>query len=132
MLAQWLGQMEAGAEKAEFAALEADPVLREQAQRVGAVVQGAIRRVIPTRPRFKPCTIEVESAQGTIRLRADDKVRIAGSRVTGVVREFQPVPGGGTRISIEIKDGVRQVGLLSVGVRLDILREPYGFVNYRA
>jgi hypothetical protein len=132
MLAQWLGEMETGVEKAEFAALEADPVVREEARRVGAVVQGVVTAVRQRRPRFKPCTIEVDSVQGTIRLRSDDKVRIAGSRVSGIVRAFQPLAGGGTRISVEIKDGVRQVGLLSVGARFDILKEPYGFVNYRA
>jgi hypothetical protein len=132
MLAQWLGQMEAGAEKVEFAALEADPALREQAQRAGSVVQCVVSAVRQRRPRFKPCTIDIDTAQGTVRLRSDDKVRIAGSRVKGIVRAFQPAPGGGTRISIEITGGVRQVGLLSVGVRFDILREPFGFVNYRA
>ncbi len=132
MLAQWLGEMETGVEKAEFAALEADPIVREEARRVGAAVQGVVTAVRQRRPRFKPCTIEVDSVQGTIRLRSDDKVRIAGSSVTGIVRAFQPLAGGGTRISVEIKDGVRQVGLLSVGARFDILKEPYGFVNYRA
>jgi hypothetical protein len=132
MLAQWLGEMETGVEKAEFAALEADPVIREEARRVGAVVQGVVSTVIQPRRRFTPCTIEVDSAQGTIRLRSDDKVRIAGSRVTGIVRAFQPLAGGGTRISVEIKEGVRQVDLLTAGVRLEILRQPFGFVNYHA
>lgn len=64
MLAQWLGEMEAGVEKAEFAALETDPVMREEARRVGAVVQGIVSTVIQQRRRFTPCTIEVDLPKG--------------------------------------------------------------------
>jgi hypothetical protein len=132
MLAKWLGQMEAGAAKAEFAALQTDPVVRDEAQRVGAVVRGVVSAVRQPKPGFHPCAIHVDSPQGTVRLRSDDKVVVAGSRVTGIVRAFQPIAGGGTRVTIEITAGVKQSGLLSVGARLDILRQTYGFVNYRA
>jgi hypothetical protein len=131
-LAIWLGQMEAGVEKTELAALEADPNLRAQAQRMGAVVQGSVSAVDQARPGRNPCTIHVDSAQGTIRLRIDDKVTIAGGRVKGVVRAFQSITGGGTRISIEISHGVRQRALLSVGAQFDIMRDSFAFVNYRA
>ncbi|KRP85072.1 hypothetical protein AOQ72_04925 [Bradyrhizobium yuanmingense] len=131
-LAIWLGQMEAGVEKTELAALEADPNLRVQAQRMGAIVQGVVSRVDQTRQGRNPCTIHVDSAQGTIRLRVDDKVRIAAGRVKGVVRAFQSIAGGGTRISIEISSGVRQTALLSVGAQFDIMRDSFAFVNYRA
>ena len=87
MLTKWLEQMEAGAAKAEFAALQSDPVVRDEAQRVGAVVGDCKRRRQPKRG-FHPCEIDVDLAQGTVRLRSDDKVVVAGSRVTGIVRDF--------------------------------------------
>ncbi len=131
-LAIQLGQMEAGLEKTQFAALEADPLTRAQARRAGAVVSGVVRQVRQPRPNFKPCTIAVDSDQRVIRFRLDDKVKVAGENVTGIVRGLAMVPGGGTRVEIEIEAGVRQRGVLTVGVALDVLRRGHGFVNLRA
>lgn len=131
-LAVFLAQMEAGLEKAERAALEGDPVLREQAQRAGRVVCGVVSDVRQPRRSFKPCHIDVDSDQGVIRFRLDDKVRVVGTNVTGIVRALSATPTGGTRLSIEITGGVRQTAILSVGARLEVMHEGYGFVNYRA
>jgi len=131
-LAAELGTLEAGRDKAEFAALENDPALREQAMRAGGVVLGTVTTVRQPRRNFKPCDIDVESDQNVIRFRLDDKVRIVGSGVKGVVRGLGATAGGGTRISIEITDGVRQAGILSSGARGELLRDAYAFVNVRA
>lgn len=131
-LASELGTLEAGRDKAELAALENDPALREQAMRAGGVVVGTVTTVRQPRRNFKPCDIEVESDQNVIRLRLDDKIKIVGCGVKGVVRGLGTTAAGGTRISIEITDGVRQTGVLSVGARVELLRDAYAFVNHRA
>lgn len=131
-LAVQLAEMEAGLEKMELAALEGDPVLREQAQRAGSLVRGVVSEVRQPRRRFKPCDIDIDSDQGVIRFRLDDKVRVVGTNVIGIVRALEAIPTGGTRISVEITNGVQQTGVLSVGARLEILREGYGFVNHHA
>jgi hypothetical protein len=126
-LAAELGTLEAGRDKAELAALENDPALREQAMRAGGVVLGTVTNVGQGRRN-----IDVDSDQNVIRLRRDDKIKIAGYRVHGVVRALSATAGGGTRISIEIINGVRQTGVLSIGARVELLRDAYGFVNHRA
>lgn len=131
-LAVHLAQMEAGLEKTELAALESDSVLREQAQRAGGVVLGFVSDVRQQRRNFKPCDIDVDSDQGVIRFRLDDKVRVVGTNVTGIVRALSLTPTGGTRVSIEITSGVRRTAILSVGARLEVIRDGYGFVNYHA
>lgn len=131
-LAVLLAQMEAGLEKTELAALESDPALREQAQRAGGVVRGIVSDVRQPRRNFRPCDIDVDSDQGVIRFRVDDKVRVVGANITGIVRALSSTPTGGTRVSIQITGGFRQTGILSVDSRLEVLREGYGFVNYRA
>ncbi|MFK8402400.1 hypothetical protein M2D07_028095 [Pseudomonas sp. BGr12] len=131
-LAALLAEMEAGLEKAELAALESDPALREQAQRAGGVVRGVVSDVRQPRRNFKPCSIDVDSDQGVIRFRVDDKVRVVGTNVTGIVRSLSSMPTGGTKVSIEITGGFRQTGILSVDSQLEVLREGYGFVNHRA
>lgn len=131
-LAVLLAEMEAGLEKMELAALECDPALREQAQRAGGVVRGVVGEVRQPRRNFKPCSIDIESDQGVIRFRVDDKVRVVGTNVTGIVRSLSSIPTGGTRVSIEVTSGFRQTTILSVGSQLEVLREGYGFVNYRA
>jgi hypothetical protein len=131
-LAVQLAQMEAGLEKTKLAGLEADPVVRTQAQRAGAVVSGVISEVLQPRPNFRPCTIAVDSNQGVIRFRLDDKVKVVGVDVTGVVRSLSAAPGGGTRIEIEIATGVRQSNTLAIGAALEVMREGYAFVNLRA
>jgi hypothetical protein len=131
-LAVLLAQMETGLEKTELAALESDLVLREQAQRAGGLVRGIVRDVRQPRRNFKPCDIDVDSGQSVIRFRVDDKVRVVGTNVTGIVRVLSSTPAGGTRVSIEITGGVRQTGILSTGARLEVMRDVYGFVNYHA
>lgn len=131
-LAVLLAQMEAGLEKTELAALEGDPILREQAQRAGGVVHGIVSDVRQPRPGRNPCTIDVDSNQGVIRLRLDDKVKVVGTSVTGVVRGVSSTRAGGTRVSIQITGGVRQTSILSAGARLEIMRQGYGFVNFHA
>lgn len=131
-LALLLAQMEAGLEKTELAELEGDPVIREQAQRAGGVVKGQVTELHQSRPGRKPCTIDVDSEQQVIRLRLDDKVKVVGSSVTGVVRGISSTPAGGTRVSIQITSGVRQTNVLSLGARLEVIRQGYGFVNFQA
>lgn len=131
-LAAELGTLEAGRDKAELIALENDPALREEATRAGGVVRGTITSVHQPRRSFKPCDIDVESGQNVIRFRLDDKIKIAGTTVKGVIRGIGRTSVGGTLISIEITEGVRQTGTLSVGAHVELLREAYAFVNHKA
>ncbi|RST30125.1 hypothetical protein HMF7854_04265 [Sphingomonas ginkgonis] len=130
-LAAELGTMEAGEEKATFAALENDPMLRQQAIRAGGVVAGEVGAVRQPRPGYNPCSIDIHSQQGVNRLRQDDKVRILGTNVTGVVRGLSSIPGG-VRIDLEIKTGVRTRHVLTTGAPVELVRAPFAFVNYRA
>jgi hypothetical protein len=131
-LATELAQMEAGLEKTALVALEADPEVRAQSRRAGAVVAGVVSEVRQTRPGSNPCTILVDSEQGVIRFRPDDKVKVIGVNVTGIVRELSAAPGGGTRVEIEITSGVKQKATLTAGAQLEVTRQGYGFVNHRA
>lgn len=131
-LAAELGTLEAGREKAELAALENDTALREQAWRAGGVVVGTVTNVRQPRRNFKPCDIDVESDQNVMRLRIGDKIKVVGCGVKGVVRGLSATAAGVTRISIEITAGVRQTEVLSLGARIELLREAYAFVNHRA
>ena len=131
-LAAQLGTMESGQEKADLAALEHDPILREQAMRAGSVVAGTVSNVRQQRPGFNPCNIDVDSDQGVIRSRLDDKIRIVGTNVAGVVRGLSTTPTGGTRVSIEITNGVRTRSVLKVGAGVELIRAAFAFVNHRA
>jgi hypothetical protein len=131
-LAAQLGEVEAGLEKVELAALEGDAIVREQAVRAGAVVRGTVSAVHQARAGFKPCDIEVESDQGVIRFRLDDKIRVLGTNVVGVVRELSATAGGGTRVFIEITTGFRTRGPLTRGAAVELIREPYAYINHRA
>lgn len=131
-LAIELGGVEAAIEKADHAALEGDPFVREQAIRAGAVVRGTVTDVRQAVAGGKPCNIDLDSDQGAIRFRLDDKVRVLGSNVTGVVRSLTATPSGGTRVSIEITKGFRSRSYLTRGASLEIIREPYAYVNIRA
>jgi hypothetical protein len=131
-LAAELGTMEAGQEKADHAALENDPLIREQARRAGGVVAGAVTAVRQARPGFNPCEIDVDSGQGVIRFRLDDKVKIVGTNVVGVVRALSATATGGTRVSIQITSGVSNRGILAVGARVELIRSAFAFVNHRA
>ncbi|MBV5999032.1 hypothetical protein KUU21_05150 [Pseudomonas aeruginosa] len=131
-LAALLAQMEAGLEKAELAALEGDPILRDQAKSAGKVVLGVVSDVRQPRSGRAPCDIDIESNQGVIRLRLDDKVKVVGTTITGVVRGVFSTQSGGTRVSIQITNGVRQTSSLSVGAKLEVMRAGYGFVNLSA
>lgn len=119
-------------EKAELAALEGDPILRDQATSAGKVVLGVVSDVRQPRSGRAPCDIDIESNQGVIRLRLDDKVKVVGTTITGVVRGVFSTQSGGTRVSIQITNGVRQTSSLSVGARLEVMRAGYGFVNLPA
>jgi hypothetical protein len=131
-LAIQLSQKEVGQEKAELAALEHDPVIREQARRAGGVVLGVVSNIRQPRRNFKPCDIEVDSDQGITRFRLDEKIRVVGTNVSGVVRGVSSTTTGGTRVHIEITGGVRQTGVLSVGACIELVRDAYCFVNLRA
>ena len=110
-----LSTLEASKDKADIVALENDPTLREQASRAGGVVHGTVVQVDQRRPKFNPCHIHVETDQNVIRLRQDDKVKVVGNSVKGVVRGLGATASGGTRISIEITSGVRQTEVLRTG-----------------
>jgi hypothetical protein len=131
-LAAQLGEMEAGQEIADLVALEHDPLMREQAIRAGAVVVGRVGTVRQVQSGRKPCSIVVESDQGIIRFRLDDKIKVVGTNVTGVVRALSSTPSGGTLVTVEITNGVRTRGVLTVGAGVELIRAGYGFVNYRA
>lgn len=131
-LAAQLGQMEAGQEIADLVALENDPLLREQQIRAGAVVVGRVAIVRQVQPGRLPCGIVVESDQGVIRFRLDDKIKVIGTNVTGVVRGLASTSSGGTAVTVEVTKGVRTRGVLTVGAGVELIRESYGFVNYRA
>jgi hypothetical protein len=131
MLAASLGEVEAAMEKVELASLEGDLMVRDQAARAGAVVRGVVSAVHQARPGFKPCDIELDSDQAVMRFRNDDKVRILGTNVTGVVRQLTATPSG-TRLAIEITAGVRTRAVLTRGARLELIKEPYAYVNHRA
>ena len=132
LLAGQLSVMEAGLEKSEVAILENDGLMRDQAARAGGVVRGVVAAVRQPRSGFKPCDIDVDSAQRVIRFRLDDKIKIVGTNVAGVVRALATAPSGGTTVSIEITSGVRTRHVLAVGAAIELIREPYGFVNFRA
>lgn len=132
-LAAQLGVMEAGQEIKEHVALENDALLRDQAARAGGVVRGVVSNAVqPNGGGRKPCDIEVDSEQYVIRFRLDDKIKIVGTNVAGIVRGLVQTPTGGTRVSIEIKDGVKTRGVLTVGAHIELMRSAYAFVNYRA
>lgn len=130
-LAVQLSQMEAGQEKADLAVLENDPAMREQARRAGEVVVGIVSSVREPGRRFA-CNIDVTSDQAVIRFRLDEKIRVIGTNVSGVVRGITATMAGGTRLRIQITGGVRQTGILSAGARVELVRQGYGFVNLRA
>lgn len=130
-LAEHLAEMEAALQKVEIAGLESDGYLRAQAVRAGVVVTGAVTRVQQIKPKFRPCTISVDSDQNVIRLRADDKVRIIGSSVVGIVRGMSSTPNGGIQVHIEIDAGFRQTDVLSIGARVELIRDGYGYVPTR-
>ena len=127
-----LGEIEAGMEKVDLASLAGDAMVREQASRAGAVVRSVVSAVHQAKPNFKPCNIEVDSDQNVIRFRSDDKVRVLGTNVTGIVRRLSSTPDGGTRLHIEIEDGVRTRTVLTAGARFELIKEPYAFVNHKA
>lgn len=131
-LAAQLGEMEAGQEIADLVALEHDPLLREQQIRAGAVVVGRVATVRQVQPGRMPCIIVVESRQGVIRFRLDDKIKVIGTNVTGVVRGLGSTTTGGTAVTVEITKGVRTRGVLTVGAGVELIRAGYGFVNYSA
>ncbi|CAN7515933.1 hypothetical protein [Mesorhizobium caraganae] len=131
-LAAQLGEMEAGQEKSELIALEHDPLLREQAIRAGGVVVGSVVAVHQVRPGQKPCTIDVQSDQAVIRFRLDDKVRVVGTNIEGVVRALGATTTGGTLVTLEIQVGVRTRVVLTVGAGVELIRAGFGFVNYKA
>ncbi len=131
-VAKLLSELESSVEKADLAGLESDSTLRDQAERAGAVVRGVVSMVRQQRRNFKPCDIDVDSAQGAIRFRLDEKVRVVGTNVMGVVRALNATPTGGTQVTIAIENGVRRTDVLAIGSRVELVRQGYGFVNYRA
>jgi hypothetical protein len=120
LLAAQLEAMEAGRAAAHQVGLENDARLREAARQEGTAVGGDIVRVDQPKPGFKPCGITVDSSQGLVRLRRDDKVKIVGTNVAGVVRSLDVAPTGGTRVTIEVTSGVRS-GVLTAGTRVEII-----------
>ncbi len=131
-LAIQLGQMEVGQQRAHQASVENDPVLRSQARNAGAVVLGRISNVNQPQRGRNPCHIEVDSDQRVIRFRRDDKVKILGTNVRGVVRGIHVAPSGGVRVALEITNGVRSSNVLVLGTQVELLEEGFGFVNIKA
>jgi hypothetical protein len=127
-----LGQMEVGQERADRASIENDPILRAQSRNAGAVVLGRVSQVDQPRPGYNPCHIQVDSEQRVIRFRRDDKVKVLGTNVKGVVRNIGVAPGGGVRVTLQITTGVKSTSVLTVGNSIELLEEGFGFVNIRA
>jgi hypothetical protein len=127
-LAIALEEMECGQSQASMLDVENDLGVRDSARKAGTVVAGTISRVDQPRRRCRPCTIEVESAQNSVRCRRDDKVRVLGSNVCGVVRGIESVGAGGTRVRVEITSGFRTTAVLTRGHAVDLAEEAYGYV----
>jgi hypothetical protein len=123
--------MEAGQQLAEQAALENDVSWREKARRAGRAILGTITVVDQTRPKFKPCSITVDTTQAVVRPRRDDKIKLVGTNVTGFVRHIDVNPNGGARLTIEIENGVRSTAVLSVGVQVEVIDRGFGFASTR-
>ncbi|MDA8350656.1 MAG: hypothetical protein M0038_17990 [Pseudomonadota bacterium] len=130
-IAARLGEMEAGRAVAEHVDVEYDTTIRAQARRSGTVVAGRIVAIDHPRPKFKPCRIEVESAQAAVRVRRDEKVKIVGAKVSFIVREIEATPAGGTRLRLEVDAGVRAMHAFPVGTPIELIEEPYAFVAHK-
>ncbi len=126
-IAVQLAQMEAGQQLADQAALENDPSLRERARRAGGAVAGRIASVDQPNAKRHPCNIEVDTTQAVVRPRRDDKIKLVGTNVTGIIRHIDLGPQGGTRLGIEIETGVRSSAVLSVGVPVEVIDRGFGY-----
>jgi hypothetical protein len=124
-------EMEAGQQLAEQAALENDPSWRDQAYRSGAVIRGTISEVNQQRPGFKPCFIAVDTAQSVVRARRDDQIKLVGTNVKGIVRSIEAWTAHGTRLRIEVTNGVRSSGVLAVGVPVEIIDQGFGHTRFK-
>lgn len=125
-----LDQMKSGQQLIEGSELESDETIRRRARREGRAIQGRITRIDQTRRNFKPCWIEVETNQSIVRSRRDDKIRIVGTKVTGVIRNIEARSSTGTRLRIEITNGVRSTAVLSLGGEVEIVDQGFGHVRY--
>jgi hypothetical protein len=127
-LAIQLEEMECWQSQASMLDVENDLGVRDSARKAGAVVAGKVSRVDQPRRGCRPCTIEVESAQNAVRCRRDDKVRVLGSNVCGVVRGIESMPAGGTRVRVEVTSGFKTTAVLTNGRAVDLAEQPYSYV----
>jgi hypothetical protein len=130
-LAIQLEVMEAGQQLSDQVALENDPSWRETARRAGRAVAGVIAVVDQPRPKFKPCTITVRSNQTIVRPRRDDKIKLVGTNIMGIIRHIDTGPNGGTELRIEIETGVRSSATLSVGVPVEVIDRGFGYASIK-
>jgi len=126
-----LDELDSAQHTTESCMLEVDDAARDCARRAGASIAGRVVARNQPRPGRRPCTIEVETAQTVVRTRRDDKVRIVGTNVSGVVRDIAIAASGGTRVRVEILNGVRSTGVLVPGARVEIVEQTGGYVRLR-
>jgi hypothetical protein len=126
-----LDELDAAQHATQDCILEADDTARARARRAGAAIEGRVVALNQPRPGRRPCTIELETAQTVVRTRRDDKVKIVGTNVSGVVRDIAVAASGGTQVRVEIMNGVRSTGVLFPGSRVEIIEQPGGYVRVR-
>jgi hypothetical protein len=126
-----LDEMASAQEAAERAILEADGTARAHARRAGAVIEGRVIVRNQPQPGRHPCSIDVETVQTIVRTRRDDKVKIVGTNVRGVVRSIAVAPSGGTRVRVEITNGVRSGAVFAPGARVEMIEQGGAYVRVR-
>jgi hypothetical protein len=126
-----LDEMDAAQRLTEHSMLEADPAARATARRAGAAIEAVVAARNQPRPGRHPCSLDLETAQAIVRTRRDDKVSIVGTNIAGVVRDIAAAPSGGTRLRIEILNGVRSTGAFPPGARIEVIDQASGYVRTR-
>lgn len=124
-------EMEAGQQLAEQAALKNDPSWRDQAHRSGSVIRGTIAEVDQPRRGFKPCFIAIDTAQSIVRTRRDDQIELVGTNVKGVIRRIETRAGHGTRLRVEITNGVRSHAVLTLGAPVEVIDQGFGYTRFQ-
>jgi hypothetical protein len=119
-LAVNLGELEEARGKFEAAQLRGDRNVRNLQKDAGRVVEGSVVRIRQPRPKYHPCTVEIETTQRDVRLRVDKHVSIVDFAVEGVVRELRRGARGTTVVAIELDKGVRVVQALA-GRRVELI-----------
>jgi hypothetical protein len=73
----------------------------------------------------------VRSNQTIVRPRRDDKIKLVGTNIMGIIRHIDTGPNGGTELRIEIETGVRSSATLSVGVPVEVIDRGFGYASIK-